>query len=556
MDVVNDVVADTASRVIVDAAARVGNELMNRVTGAKRPRSQKGTSIEDDRRIVEQSKMVGEASSNKRLPPCVYRLHPAKYLVMDKMLKEMFFPLTTIKDSFSFRSSSGPIGLIGVLPGVDYTNTSIYQVRSLQSRYRGLALFKLRYTDNSTKRNTAYALSSQPQDQGYWAPAGGAGTAVKTVTRVIQNGPACDDTGNGAEVVQQNCQSLTNMPVQLASATPAQPGPSEMTQLKMGYNLAYIEQEAANAVSYVPHWNTQVGTTNNWIPDTNVLDSNGNYKNNLGNAVWRIADGSLVLDVTNSAETPCIMEVVIHSMKKTEAHNITGSQALYNAIYQGVEYYTHRYSATPDGAPVDDNERGGWQAFYDPKYPLLKVPSVSKKFVDPLANEVHRSTHCLEPGQSKLITIHLGSLYNTIWSKQENSFNANQSTANISPVEDNAGTLCVAIGHSGFDMIEQITTRQDGDVGAPVTSQVLGYNTGVFVGKSPSPSQIIVNGVYSEKFYPMGFSCKNRQFSGGGTIRPSIIDGTSIALPLSNRITDVVSTDSHNKVERLGGQLP
>ena len=159
----------------------------------------------------------------------------------------------------------------------------------------------------------------------------------------------------------------------------------------------------------------------------------------------------------------------------------------------------------------------------------------------------------MEPGQSKEVKIYLGALYYSLGSK----YNLEQGSdlGNGIPVKrDNAGTLLVAIGHTGFDAFESAVTGGSNDTSTPVTGGT--RSCGSFVGKSPTPSNIIVKGEYCEKFYPMTLPRPPASMIGPtGVMRASWFDWQGQykrALPQQQIIAESVSTDDHNKHRPIG----
>ena len=111
-----------------------------------------------------------------------------------------------------------------------------------------------------------------------------------------------------------------------------------------------------------------------------------NYFSYMSDAVMRIVDGSLQMDIMNTEQTPCVVEIVIHSKKKND---LTKAQ-IYKELFNDVNRHL-RAKGVSDAPDATANQTGGWQAFYDPNYPLLKVPSKAR--VLSYITEVHRSNH-------------------------------------------------------------------------------------------------------------------------------------------------------------------
>lgn len=549
----DDIVAGTSRTVRAKFGMDVVGDVIeaaNRQLELKRSRNQTENSLRQQTQAVKDIRMVGEQSNSKRLPVVKYRLHDAKYLSMDKFLHDMFFPLISFKDQFGIRSQSGPVNLDGRINPLNYATLPRVGELQLTGRHRGLAFLKFRHTTFGQDVNSAYVLSSNALDQGVINPDGNTHMTIKTPYRCMANGPLYASGSNGAAVVQPNCQNIA-----WNAAPSTTSGMAGMTGHEMGLNCADFEEAAAANMAYLPN---PIPTVTNdgaqaliWNTPTSQIQANNQYCRNLQNAVFRIADGYIYLDISNAASTCCVVEIVINSMKKCDSGD--DWQTFFNGVFNAVERYTKgSITGIPDAVLGNQaQQRGGWQAFYDPDYPLLKVPSSGKKFVEPYAREVHRSTHVLEPGQSKEVKIYLGALYYSLGSKYNLDLGTDLGTG-IPVKRDNAGTLCVAIGHTGFDAFESAVTNGTNDTSIPVTNGV--RNTGAFVGKSPTPSNIIIKGEYCEKFYPMTLPRPAGLLGPTGVMRPSFFNyqGNPFALPQQMIIAESVSTDDHNKHRPIG----
>ena len=82
-----------------------------------------------------------DTNSGKRGPGATYRLHKAKYLKMDAMLKQLMFPLHRFKGIFGYVQVSGQ-GLNVAVPGT----TGDLDKLAPRSAFRSISFFKLRHT--------------------------------------------------------------------------------------------------------------------------------------------------------------------------------------------------------------------------------------------------------------------------------------------------------------------------------------------------------------------------------------------------------------------------
>jgi hypothetical protein len=494
------------------------------------------------------------------------------------MLKDMFFPLRTLASSFGFTSVTGRPGTeniggqIPALVGRDHAAAA--------GKWRGLAAFKCRFTDDSVETSTAFILSSDVQDTGgFKQTSTSAAIAVKSQFRSFFNAPIYADpetTDGNADAVLDDVQAIRyDKPYNTSSALNS----GEMFVGRTALNLSTIERDAYNNMPYIPAPIAKAGTTDQpdnpgpnltqggtqylWQSNQDSLRTPGSTGDNLRYAdqftqgIFRIVDGFVELDISNADASTCLVEIVVNSMKKTPEDTTT--QTLFNAIHDAVK--RKNTAAVSDNIfkldPAGTTKAGGWQAFYDPEYPLLKVPASTGKNVRSIATEVHRSNHVLAPGQTKTVKIALGSLYYTPESKTE--YTSNQ-TGTVPMKVDNTGSLVFAIGHSGFECFEAIIpddSRAQGATGYkyPSTSASNGQlsNTGFWAGKTRSPSTIIVRGQYEEKYYPMSFKPRYN------TIRRNIAQpsyytlsgGQRIALPPEAIVANRVATATEDGTRSL-----
>lgn len=540
--------------------------------------------------------MSSEQAITKRLPMCKYRLHPAKYLKADALFKDMFFPLRTLESSFGFTSITGHPGTQTSINNPEPSNDA-RRFAAAAGRWRGFASFMLRYTDETVNTNTGGILSADQQTVGG-----------------IMNNPTTSSP-NDIRLVKSQYRSFHNSPKTHVTATASNPGGNadvpydsdqqvvyeefesgnnDMLVGRTALNLSMIERDAVLNMPYVPAPIARVLPTaqtavapNNTGPNqieftgsstevTNTDDStpvlwqesdvtlgpagvapNTHYAQQFTQSIFRIADGVLEMDIANSDSTSCVVEVVINSMRKTPQDvnipeffkSVTDSVRRFN----GAKISNNIFKLDPHTGSSASATTGGWQALYDPEYPLLKVPASTGKAVKEIATEVHRSNHVLAPGQSKVVKIALGSLYYTPESKIE-YVPANRSVSGTGTVPMkvmNTGSLLVAIGHTGFNAFEAIipdaghNAAQSG-YKIPSTYESRLSNTGFWAGKTRSPSSIIVSGNYKEKYYPMSYKPRNNIIRRNISQPSYFINGTDqrVAVPLESITGTRVATST------------
>jgi hypothetical protein len=474
-----------------------------------------------------------ELVDRKRLPPVVYRLHAAKYLVMDKMLKSMFFPLMTTKLRFGMSSFSGT-NILNAQELDDVTTPTPLEKLRARGLFRGLVMFNVRNTDGAVTRSTTNALNAKNLVVGSYsgdAAAGGtiAGDIFSTYRRFHSQPKApLTPASDGSKAINQ-------LPVFTEDDT-ADSG--TIRTLDLGTNLSDIEENAVAGMCYADPSISQfrlrsvtgASETQELAANTGLIAGESgpvvqsanltytgpdqqNYFTHLENMVVRIVDGFVHLDIMNTEQTPCVVEVVIHSKKK----NDLSKAQCFNQLYQDVNRYV-RGKAVVDSPDGSSQQSGGWQAFWDPSYPLLKVPSGSR--CQEFMTEVHRSNHVLAPGQSKLVKVKLGSL----WYKLGNKANIidddyDGSTAQQFPkFKWNAGSLFFTVGHSGFEYPQNaaaLPLTNPTIITAPGTSEAQ-LGSGFWVGKSHAPSSISIDAQYEDKYYPCTVDrSTNPQFNSG-----------------------------------------
>lgn len=504
-----------------------------------------------------------EIVDRKRAPPVSYRLHPAKYLQMDKMLKSMFFPLITTRLNFGISSFSG-INLKNASDKfVDSSVTDPAATLRTRGLYRGLVFFDVRNTAGGITRLTDRALNCEQlpvatTNQG----ASDEATAYSHYRRFHAQPDQDSDFSDGNQIINS---SPTLTLDDLAA-------PNNIRSLSLGSNLSDIEETAVAGMCYADPAVSQFrlrsvtasssskeGAANTNLiagedgPDITVASTtwtgptDQSYFSHMSDAVIRIVDGHLHMDIMNTEQTPCVVEVVIHSKKK----NIFSKQQIVNQIWTDVDRHLSAKGVVDAPAP-NTNPSGGWQAFFDPTYPLLKLPSKGKAVN--YINEVHRSNHVLAPGQSKQLRISLGNLWYKLGNKSEVLDDGQDlpDAQQFPKIQDNAGALYVAVGHSGFEYPQNITAVGGGVtdiITSPGTTSAL-LGSGFWVGKAHAPSSISMDCQYQDKFYPATFDREPNNILNTGQPRPAAfaLGGGLLparaAVPLSTIIPQRVATSS------------
>jgi hypothetical protein len=527
----------------------------NGMMSRKRTRSGHQASQSSKKAALSAIRSSSESATDKRLPAENYRLNSAKYLSNLKglgPLKDLFYPLITDKLDFGFVSNNGI--------GVDYYDYGSPNASSKalapRGNYRGVAFFTLRHTDLAAHRNTEFALNASR-------------FTVRKISSTLDH-------------VKSAYRRFTSAPL-AGLGTVAQTLPSFFTQydaqdsgsvrvLPVGINLAELEDTAWGSSNFVPSalsvggaiGNSGTEQTSSWTGTLPIIQRTAEsdipyYPASVKDAVMRIADGYLYLDITNTSKTHAVIEVVIHSHKKLD-----GRAASYNQLYDELHTAYNRYSQqlrpnlttqnANENHNVNGNIGGGWQTMYDPNVPFLSCPSKFRKKVDDIARECHRSNHVLASGQSKEVKIALGGLYYSLGNKTE-------TPTTVDPLSDvpiggvissliNAGMLSVGIGHTGFQALESfVYSSGSGATYKNADGTALAVGSGFWTGKTFSPSSIAVAGKYSESFYPMYIASHNRILSGHSPLCPSgVLVGTETKpMPLHQLTADHVTTteDSH-----------
>ena len=515
-----------------------------------------------------------EVGEQRRAPAYVKRLHPAKYIKCDPMMKELFFPLLTLAKRFGFCSVTGLGGRTAAsIVNNNMTPDDVQGFSRANGCYRGIAMFTLR---SHTIDDASLRLTPDLRDVGE-TMASGSSSAIRSPYIRFNNGPPLkrSDGVAGDSAIYTGGYVAAGA---LAAPTISTSGPSNneqdfnQTKIRVSEcgNIQELETKAVQSVNFqhaVGSSTSSEGTTAigvasgnpapNWDGTGAVVDSNGNYYANLKNTTIRIADGYLELDITNGKSQSTFIEVVIHAHKKHAASIDT--QDLLDAIVNAVQYQqTDRNVSTYFSNSVHQQNPGGWQALWDPTYPLLGCKSQHRKPIDDIAREVHRSNHMLSAGQSKTVKIFLGNLYYDLGNKSTGGTlsGTDSDTPNgfISP-GTGVGALNIAIGHSG---VLQLTAPTHGSAsGAPdfsifpdsrdaATGEHTVTGAGFWVGKQFCPSEIVVEGNYVEKFYPAYVVDKERRnWTDRPMMAPSIGDGYT--LPAGQPVQEVLGTVDANK---------
>lgn len=551
---------------------------MPNLRGTKRSYAQSVGSQDMSQLTTQQSSAVldglyanHELIDRKRAPPAKFRLHPAKYLNMDSMLKNMFFPTMTTKLRFGMSSFTG----VNLMDCTDYVadttagqgaESAHAQLRA-RGLYRGVAMFTIRDSNYDVNRQTDNALNSKCLTVG--TAQAGTSTVDKPILtpyRRFLSSPQQDRDGgdviNAAPTVTANAITL----------------PNEIRCLSLGTNLNDMEENAVGGMVYTDpyiaqekYFNTSksqeasnTGLTNNEAPpsgvtqDTMVGPTANSYYSYMKDSVMRIQDGYVHLDIMNTELTPCVVEVVLHSRKKT---TLT-TQEIMSTLWNDVDRHLTAKASSNHDLDATSIKSGGWQAFYDPNYPLLKFNS--KAQVSDYINEVHRSNHVLAPGQAKTVKIALGSFWYKVGNKYDFEYHAETppSPTTMLKHKENVGSLICSIGHSGFEYPQAITGVPDLNkvLIAPSTSygstdwgNLAG--SGFWVGKANAPSSISIDGTYQDKFYPVTFDRTPNSVINNGQLRPAVFAG-GYAIPMATIVPQRVATNIGQTLQSVNGSNP
>ena len=555
----------------------------------KRPRSSvtmDGTSfsqkVNNSRYLVADN----EQGENRRAPAYVKRLHHAKYISCDAMLKEIFFPIMTYAQRFGFCSTTGIAGRTAMMletgqtQGTGIVPSDPVSFSKSNGCHRGIALFTCRSTaigDEDYKLNTNRVKVGES-----FLAAGASTTPINLYSsyRRFNNGPPIKNSLSNGE---RNTGGLVDQLVGVQAVDFSGPVEDQVnynsTKIRVSEvgSLLDIEQSAfaANAFigpnniagtgvpygqagTHVPNGNTDPDIPGQLNPSSGTIvnPDNGEYLAPFRNTTIRIADGYLEMDITNGKSMSTFVEVVIFAHKKHDASIST--QELLNTIQSCVHYQQSQMIQKDVIQQLSsiNEEPGGWQALYDPTYPLLGCKAQHRKPIDAIAREVHRSNHMLSAGQSKCIKIFLGSLFYDLSGKSADNMNNLITAGNALGFENCAtgvGALQIAVGHSGVMQLTAPTSG--GGAGAPDFSNLPDSITsnqhsvpgaGYWIGKQFCPSEIVVNGNYVEKYYPSYNVDKGRRAYQDAPLLPPYLDHPNgdVTLPAGLPVHEVIATTS------------
>lgn len=545
-------------------------------------------------KILDANYRSGEMVERKRLPPAYFRLHAAKYLQMDKVLKSLFFPLRTLRNFFGLSSYSDcnrtdAEDLLQIAKNVS-------GVMRTKGNYRGVAFFTVRNTDLQVNPTSSDCLNADPKAIGGIRASDNSYIAdIDSIYRPYHNGPCFSGVASAGQVVFDGSQ--VNGAKQQVLTSDDSKDQTQVRDLSMGINLSHIEKAALNGMCYadpvvangrlanpsspvLQQENTELLPGQNALsfyqnsPWINTDAGSETYNYQVANGVVRIVDGSLEMDIMNTENTPCVVEVVIHSKKK----NNLSKQKIWDQFHMDYERLNAAYGTTSGFTAADANLSGGWQTFYDPEVPLMKLPKSATVYQ--YVTEVHRSHHILAPGQSKLVSIKLGSLWYKLSNKNDlhivnpTGIGEGDVYKGFLSYVDNVGTLFVSLGHSGFNCPQGIQAVLNGPEGSKVYNQAFMSpqtdfatvantvrGTGWWAGMVHAPSSILVSGKYEEQFYPLSFDrsqpVSTRQLIHRGAVFQDVDDATKRAfIPLTHILPEkVVTSDSTFKTNSFRAEL-
>jgi len=575
----------------VNKRARINGPHLRGSMGSAPDLSQASSSTQS--KLLDSIQSSSESIDAKRIPASKYRLHKAKYIPsIGNFLGDLFMSTLTSRLNFGFTSNTGNSMSIYNFKHANNPDPLNSGVPGMAPRgnYRGISFMKLRFTDPNVTRDSPNALNASPQILQAQIDT----NLVYSCYREFNNCPQLTNGGSASVV-----QGPTPYIFQASPATTQ----GTIRQLGLGANLTHFEDHAYQASNFVTSQMTNIVggksgaivsgfATTGYVSNeqgnigTNGYDGNaaaewdGNVQDAIGggilqavpgtpntwqyplavkDAVMRIQDGYVEFDVTNTAKTPCVIELVLHSMKKCDSS--VQSPEVYSEIWNAYDYQVQQQVNTNDKA-TGANSIGGWQTFYDPDVPLLSLNSKSAKKVNDYAREVHRSNHVLASGQSKVIKVALGGLYYKLGSKSEtitgvytDPGSGDSGKPHFVPSKiDSPGTILVAMGHTGFESMESLIPS--GSTAESATH----IGTGLWAGKQRSPSSICVSGKYEEKYYPMYIHSTNRIMGNNHPLRPSYINTDNAAgvfldygLPTGQLPTTHVTVTEDSDVMRPNG---
>lgn len=499
-----------------------------------------GESLGTNMKAINSMASDSEYGEGRRAKNYSVRLHSAKYLKMDPLFKELFFPIQNYGRNFGFCSTTGGGSNTAALDGLNesgggYRPSDNIAFAKANGCWRGLAAFTIR--SDKMSDSDAYKLNSSVQNVATDFLSSSSGQTVYSAYRRFNNGPPSVTADSGNIAPGSSMTAMQTLQWSAPSAGETDFNQSHFSISEVG-NLLDIENNSVHASNFTSSIgsgthnegtsasgiNTGQSEAGNWN-GTGSIVTGDNYYPNLNDTVFRIADGQLTMDITNGKNSSCLVELVIHSQSK-QVSDFT-PQRFYNEVFQACEYQ-QKQSRDPSVTGGNLNGPGGWQAFYDPEYPLLSLKSAYKKPCDSMMREVHRSAHMLAPGQSKKISISLGSLYYTPAGKSDTGYN---NRMRQTKTDFNAGTLLITLGHSGVSQLTMPSRLSDGNTTAfsvlpdeitndqgSVTHSFPG--AGFWIGKQKAPSEIIVQGRYTEKYYPTYVISKTRYAANDNVLLP------------------------------------
>lgn len=580
---------------------RYYERLSEQAEKAKRQRMLTGSSY--TQAMVANANLVSntEYGMSRRAPTFTARLHAAKYLKADPLFKDMLYPLFTFQDTFGFVSASfskdgwclsdaqNTVAAGNTDTGLKTVSDKAQWARAA-APYRGIASFTLRSSRADTElpdyklnnRDDIVSTTTLPYKNANGAWDAYTNGEVYGVYRRFINGPTLGGTG-GADSM-----SMTNCPTVKLEQITDNTDVIQTDEMRCMELCSVLNLERKAILSSPFTYNTNGGSaqydtapsggsaTYNWpgsgehvVPDGGTdVTRERSYYSNLRDTTMRIADGYLEMDISNGKSAAALIEIVIHS-HKSHQHNLD-AEALYKAIWDAVTYQQRDKPLFTTGSGSGGTYAGGWQCLFDPGYPLLHVASKHRKHIDTLANEVHRSSHVLAPGQSKTVKIALGSLYYKLGNKCDDTGEKKvlPETGSYGATFPNpklgVGALQVTIGHSGFkQLVAPSVTANAGwgdtlgafdfankpDEFSTTSGNVhTAPHVGFWVGKQYAPSEIIVDGKYCEKFYPMYVQSEQRSFGQFWQLPPKL-RGTMgsgikrVLLPSGLPATDIVTVN-------------
>lgn len=519
-----------------------------------------------------------EYGEGRRAPAFITRLHAAKYLQCDALMKELFFPILNMNRNFGFCSVSG-IGRVtaeSVGTGAAETGGANNPLKpqypaafaKANGCYRGFAMFTIR--SDKMSRTDGFKLNSIPIAVGNSRSTGSSDVTYSPYRRFC-NGP-------NFKVNQAGLQPFMGVDdMQTFQWAGPDQDETNFNQTKASIsevgNLLDLETAAIQSVNFqhaIGSSTSSEGTTATHArEDTQVgvnWDGTGNpkvgeyYYPNLRNTTVRIADGVLEMDVTNGKNSSVVLELVIHSQSKQE--KAFTPQAFFDQVFQSVEYQQQQLRVDGPGNPAAGgmtprvSAPGGWQAFYDPEYPFLSMKSAHSKKANQMYREVHRSIHVLSPGQSKTLKVFLGSHYYGLGNKTESPDGTGSNRMRPDWTAFPAGNLLVSLGHTGVSQLtmpslsntDEFTNLPDTYNATSGLHTVIG--SGFWIGKQKAPSEIVVSGTYKEKFYPAYvISNERNNYDDYPMIPPTVYNSTygSILLPAGQIVQDTVGVVQADK---------